>query len=66
LLACLNELTDEQRAVFLLHHEEGFTPEVVADALGVESETVGIRLRQGLDKLEACMERYLDVLERRA
>lgn len=64
LLACLDELPDEERAAFLLHHEEGFTVEVMAAALGVDADAVRGRLRLGLGKLQACMERYLSVLER--
>jgi RNA polymerase sigma factor (sigma-70 family) len=66
LLACLDELPDEQRAAFLLHHEDGFTVETMADTLGVGFETVRSRLRYGLKKLRGCMERYLSVLELRA
>lgn len=66
LQACLDELTDDQRAAFLLHHEEGFTIEVVARTLGVDPGTAGDRLRRGLEKLRDCMERYLAVLERHA
>ena len=62
LLACLNELPDDQRAAFLLHHEDGFTVEAMAAALGVGFETVRSRLRYGLKKLRGCMERYLAVL----
>jgi RNA polymerase sigma factor (sigma-70 family) len=66
LLACLDELPDEQRAAFLLHHEDGFTVEALADTLGVGFETVRSRLRYGLKKLRGCMERYLSVLELRS
>lgn len=62
LLACLNELPEEQRAAFLLHHEDGFTVEALAAALDVGFETVRSRLRYGLKKLRGCMERYLAVL----
>jgi RNA polymerase sigma factor (sigma-70 family) len=66
LLACLDELPDEQRAAFLLHNEEGFKIEAMAQALDVNFETVRSRLRYGLRKLRVCMERYLQVLEQRA
>lgn len=66
LLACLDELPHEQRAAFLLHNEEGFTVEAMAQTLEVNFETVRSRLRYGLKKLRACMERYLQVLEQRA
>ena len=62
LLACLNELPDDQRAAFLLHHEDGFTVEAMAAALDIGFETVRSRLRYGLKKLRGCMERYLSVL----
>jgi RNA polymerase sigma-70 factor (ECF subfamily) len=66
LLACLNELPDDQRAAFLLHHEDGFTSEVLETTLDVGPESVRNRLRFGLKKLRGCMERYLSVLERAA
>ncbi|HSV57383.1 MAG TPA: sigma-70 family RNA polymerase sigma factor [Variovorax sp.] len=66
LLACLDELPDDQRAAFLLHNEEGFKIEAMAQALEINFETVRSRLRYGLKKLRTCMERYLQVLEQRA
>ncbi|WP_431110434.1 sigma-70 family RNA polymerase sigma factor [Variovorax paradoxus] len=66
LLACLDELPPEQRAAFLLHHEDGLTVEVLAASLEIGFETVRSRLRYGLQKLRGCMERYLAVLEQRA
>lgn len=66
LLACLDELPPEQRAAFLLHHEDGLTVEALAASLEIGFETVRSRLRYGLQKLRGCMERYLSVLERRA
>jgi RNA polymerase sigma factor (sigma-70 family) len=66
LLACLNELPDEQRAAFLLHHEKGFTVDVLETTLDVGPEAIRDRLRFGLRKLRGCMERYLSVLERDA
>jgi len=65
LMACLGELPPEQRAAFLLHNEEGFTVEAMAQTLDINFETVRSRLRYGLKKLRTCMERYLQVLERR-
>jgi len=64
LLACLDELPDEQRAAFLLQQEEGFTIEAMSLSLDVGFETVRSRLRYGLQKLRICMERYLSALER--
>ncbi len=66
LLACLDELPDDQRAAFLLHHEDGFTVDALAGTLGIGFETVRSRLRYGLKKLRGCMERYLSVLEHRS
>ncbi|WP_339092499.1 sigma-70 family RNA polymerase sigma factor [Variovorax paradoxus] len=66
LLACLDELPADQRAAFLLHHEDGLTVEALASSLEIGFETVRSRLRYGLQKLRACMERYLSVLEQRA
>jgi len=63
LLACLDELPNEQRAAFLLHHEDGFTVETLTGTLDVGIETVRKRLRPGLKKLRSCMERYLSILE---
>ena len=66
LLACLDELPDEQRAAFLLQQEEGFTVEAMAQTFDVGFETVRSRLRYGLQKLRVCMERYLSALEPRS
>jgi RNA polymerase sigma-70 factor (ECF subfamily) len=66
LLACLDELPAEQRAAFLLHHEDGMTVEALAASLQIGFETVRSRLRYGLQKLRTCMARYLSVLEQRA
>jgi len=66
LLACLDELPDEQRAAFLLQQEEGFTIEAMSLSLDVGFETVRSRLRYGLQKLRVCMERYLAALGRTA
>ena len=62
LLDCLNELPPEQRAAFLLHHDDGFSVEAMARTLDVGFETVKSRLRYGLRKLRTCMERYLTAL----
>ena len=65
-LACLDELPTDQRAAFLLHHEDGLTVEALAASLEIGFETVRSRLRYGLQKLRGCMARYLAVLEQRA
>lgn len=66
LLACLDELPAEQRAAFLLHHEDGLSVQALAAQLELGFETVKSRLRYALQKLRGCMERYLVVLEQRA
>jgi RNA polymerase sigma factor (sigma-70 family) len=63
LLHCLDELPDAQRAVFLLHHEDGASVEDLAARLGLGFETVKSRLRYALQKLRGCMRHYLQVLE---
>lgn len=62
LLACLDELPDDQRAAFLLHQEEGFTLEAMAATLDIGAETVRGHQGRALKKLRGCMERYLSVL----
>ncbi len=62
LLACLDELPADQRAAFLLHHDDGFTVDALAQTLDVGFETIRSRLRYALKKLRSCMERYLTAL----
>jgi RNA polymerase sigma-70 factor (ECF subfamily) len=59
LLQCLEALPAAQRAVFLLHHEDGATLEELAQALELGFETVKSRLRYALQKLRDCMQGYL-------
>ncbi|RYF75073.1 MAG: sigma-70 family RNA polymerase sigma factor [Comamonadaceae bacterium] len=66
LLACLDELPSDQRAAFLLQHEEGLSVDALAAQLGLGFETAKSRLRYALQKLRPCMARYLVVLEARA
>jgi RNA polymerase sigma factor (sigma-70 family) len=66
LLHCLEQLPDAQRAVFLLHHEDGASVEDLAARLGLQFETAKSRLRYALQKLRGCMRPYLEVLERPA
>ncbi len=66
LLHCLDELPAQQRAAFLLHHEDGATVEDLAQRLGLNFETAKSRLRYALQKLRGCMQRYLVVLEKPA
>jgi RNA polymerase sigma factor (sigma-70 family) len=60
LLDCLGELPIAQKAVFLLHHQEGETLDTIAAQLGVEFETAKSRLRYAMRKLRLCMGAYLD------
>ena len=66
LLACLDELPADQRAAFLLQHEEGLSVDALAAQLGLGFETAKSRLRYAMQKLRPCMARYLSVLEARA
>ena len=59
LLVCLDALPAEQRAAFLLHHEDGLSLAELATALGLGFETAKSRLRYAMDKLRACMGAYL-------
>ena len=59
LLQCLEALPAVQRAVFLLHHEDGATLEGLAKALELGFETIKSRLRYALQKLRGCMQGYL-------
>ena len=59
LLHCLDALPAEQRAAFLLHHEDGVGVEELAARLEVPFETAKSRLRYALKKLRGCMGAYL-------
>ena len=59
LLACVDELPAAQRAVFLLHHDEGHTLDDIAHALELGFETAKSRLRYAMAKLRTCMGAYL-------
>lgn len=59
LLVCLDALPAEQRAAFLLHHEDGLSLAELATALGLGFETAKSRLRYAMGKLRACMGAYL-------
>jgi RNA polymerase sigma factor (sigma-70 family) len=63
LLHCLDALPTEQRAAFLLHHEDGASVEDLAQRLALPFETAKSRLRYALKKLRGCMGAYLEVLE---
>jgi RNA polymerase sigma factor (sigma-70 family) len=59
LLGCLEGLPASQRAVFLLHHEDGLTLDELARGLELGFETAKSRLRYAMAKLRACMGAYL-------
>ena len=52
MLAALQELPPEQRAVVVLRYVLEFTPGEIAQALELPRGTVNSRLRRGLDVLE--------------
>ena len=55
LSAALNELSAEQREVFLLREESGMSLDEIATVTGVGRETVKSRLRYALGKLRQCL-----------
>ncbi len=59
LLRCLEELPLAQKAVFLMHHEEGLAVDDAARTLKIGFETAKSRLRYAMSKLRACMGAYL-------
>lgn len=59
LLHCLDGLPPAQRAVFLLHHEDGLSLDELAGALDLGFETAKSRLRYAMNKLRGCMGAYL-------
>jgi len=63
LLECLDTLPVGQRAVFLLHHEDGLTLDEVAHAMELGFETAKSRLRYAMNKLRTCMGAYLPAQE---
>lgn len=62
LLKCLDKLPQEQRSVFVIHHEEDNSIEEMAAALNLPFETVKSRLRYAMKKLRQCMQNYLTEL----
>ena len=60
LLRCLDALPPAQRAVFLLHHEDGLALEELARGLGLGFETAKSRLRYAMNKLRQCMGAHLN------
>ncbi|RRD66751.1 sigma-70 family RNA polymerase sigma factor [Comamonadaceae bacterium OH2310_COT-174] len=63
LLRCLEELPVEQRAAFLLKHEEDCSLQELAAHLGIGFETLRSRLRYSLQKLRQCMGSYLNAFQ---
>lgn len=61
LLDCLAHLPPTQRAVFLMHHEDGCSLEQIAGALELGFETAKSRLRYAMSKLRTCMGAYLSL-----
>lgn len=59
LLDCLDGLPAAQKAVFLLHHEDGLSLPELAGALELGFETAKSRLRYATVKLRTCMGAYL-------
>jgi RNA polymerase sigma-70 factor (ECF subfamily) len=59
LLDCLEALPTAQKAVFLLHHEDGLSLDDAARRLQLGFETAKSRLRYAMNKLRACMGAYL-------
>jgi len=59
LLQCLEQLPPAQKAVFLLHHEDGFAVDEAARMLELGFETAKSRLRYAMTKLRTCMGAYL-------
>lgn len=57
LLNCLNELDDTQRETVLLAYYEGWSREELSNRFDMPVNTVKTRLRRGLAKLRACLER---------
>jgi RNA polymerase sigma-70 factor (ECF subfamily) len=64
LLHCLEEIPLAQKAVFLMHHEEGLTLDDAARSLKIGFETAKSRLRYAMAKLRACMGAYLPARHR--
>lgn len=63
LVHCLEELPAEQRAAFLLRHQEDWPMETLAAHLGIAFEALRSRLRYGTQKLKQCMGSYIQALE---
>jgi RNA polymerase sigma-70 factor (ECF subfamily) len=60
LVECLESLPAPQRALFLLHHEDGASIEDLAARLDLRFETARSRLRHALQNLRGCMGTWLE------
>jgi RNA polymerase sigma factor (sigma-70 family) len=60
---CLDKLPADQRAAFLLHHEEGLSVADAAQELGIAFEAAKSRLRYALNKLRGCMGGFMASIE---
>lgn len=60
LLDCLEHLPPNQRATFLMHHQDELTLAEIAAALKLEFETAKSRLRYAMTKLRGCMGAFLE------
>lgn len=58
LKSCMDELPAEQREVFLLKEESGFSLHEIAEIAGINMEAAKSRLRYALKKLRLCLEAY--------
>lgn len=58
LLLCLAQLPEDQREIFLLREESGFSVPEIADLVSTPLETVKSRLRYALSKLRQCLADY--------
>ncbi len=52
---CIEGLTDDKRTVLVLRLLEGRSNQEIADALGIEPNTVAVRYRRALVDLRACL-----------
>ncbi len=67
LLDCMEQLPGEQKAVFLLVHDQGKAlDEHLAHALDINFEAAKSRLRYAMNKLRLCMGAYIEPLRHAA
>jgi RNA polymerase sigma-70 factor, ECF subfamily len=63
ILAAIEELPDQQRAVITLRDVEGFPAEEVAELLGISDGNQRVLLHRARSKVRAAIEDYLDAVE---